>query len=378
MSVKSVEKSTRCITVSYHTSIISVNTAKNGGNSSRKKLFTNPGNGTELKINFNTMSIGPHTGYGNASRLLVEALKARGVEISPDADIVLNFCMPDRYKFGKYTIGYTPWESTTIPASWREPMMRVDDLWTTSSWTAKVFAMNLERHRPFVLPHGIEKCWKPNLRVGNIFNSFRFLHVGEPAIRKGGDIVLAAWHKAFRNRKDVRLTYKCQGYPAARVKDETGSIIASPGMIDNVDVITQDYTQEEMWLLYFRSHCLLYPTRGEGFGLIPFEAMATGLPTILPEQGGTCDFAGWSLYYLSNSTWVESTDQRIHPGLWMDHDLDELIAKMEYVVDHRERVWESAFQQSFGIHENYSWEKVADDCIGRIKEGKTYLGHFYF
>ena len=196
------------------------------------------------KIDFKTVVIGEHTGYGNASRLLVSSLMNANIEFSSRADTKFNFCMPPDYRYGKYTIGYTPWESTEVPKKWIDGLNRVDDLWVTSDFVANVFG-DYTSTDIFELPHGIEECWKP-FEHKRQDRPFTFLHVGEPAVRKGGDILLRAWHKAFKDRDDVRLIFKCNKYVMSRVKDRSGSIVASPGMYENVSVIGRIMRQDEL------------------------------------------------------------------------------------------------------------------------------------
>lgn len=319
-----------------------------------------------MNISFHTVSIGGHTGYGNGSRLLIKSLKKQGIEISPESNLMLNFCMPPAYEAADITIGYTPWESTEVPRNWVFGLRGVDELWTCCSWNVAVY----EKYRKdsiFVLPLGIEDCWTPKKHERWEQEPFTFLHVGEPAERKGGDMLLQAWWKHFRNRKDCRLIYKCIKYPACRIKDGNGSIIGSPESIDNVVVMSAVMTQEQLLSLYNSVDAMVYPTRGEGFGLIPLEAMATGLPTILPKDGGTSDFAEWTPYLLENSKWVQSTEKVIHPGKWLDHDIDELIALMEQVMLDYEAAAEWAYDSTVGIHETYSWDKVGEAAATRLK-----------
>lgn len=275
--------------------------------------------------------------------------------MAPDSSVMLNFCMPPAYKYRDRTIGYTPWESTEVPESWIPGIKAVDELWATSSWVAEI----LGRYRDdkvHVVPHGIEDCWTPERR--KVKDKFTFLHIGEPAVRKGGDILLQAWHKAFSKRADMRLIYKCIKYPMCRVKDRSGSIVASPGMFDNVKVLSHVMTPQELHDLYLSAHCLVYPTRGEGFGLIPLEAMATGLPTIFPAQGGTRDFAKYSNYTIRNSMWVSSTEEIVHPGLWMDHSVDEVIDLMQSVLQNYTIASEDAYSSAKDIHHDYAWERI--------------------
>lgn len=316
----------------------------------------------DLALDFNNLDIAAHTGYGRAGRELKEALIEADVEVLDKAQTCLNFCMPPNYKYKKKTIGYTPWESTQIPESWLVGLNRVDDLWATSSWVASLFEKVTDRN-VFVLPHGISESWTPIRHYGNN-RPFTFLHVGEPALRKGGDILLEVWQKVFANNKHVKLLYKCQKYTVARVKDAYGSLIASPASMNNVQVIDTTFCDAEMWKLYALSDCMVYPSRGEGFGLIPFEAMATGLPTILPLFGGTSEFAHFG-YPISNSRWVKS-DANEHPGLWMDHDRDELADLMLHIYTNYDRYSGQAYKNAVLLHSEYSWKKIAQMAIERI------------
>lgn len=319
-----------------------------------------------MQIDFHTVTIGGHTGYGNASRLLSESLKSQGVEIRSGSSTLLNFCMPNAYRYSDLTIGYTPWESTEIPDGWMSGLNEVDDFWTTTGWCKDVFGQYTDRD-VFVLPHGIEPCWTPVKHERNPGRPFTFLHMGEPAVRKGGDIVLTAWYRHFRHRKDVKLIFKCQKYTLARVKDRGGSIVYSAPIGDNVDVIDGVMTQPELHGLFSNVDCMVYPTRGEGFGLIPFEAMGSGLPTILPGQGGTGEFAGYSNLILQNSLWVNSPETKIHPGKWMTHDLDEVVALMEDAIEDYDIHSRSAFRSAELIHYAFSWKRIAQMAEQRIK-----------
>lgn len=309
---------------------------------------------TRIEFDYNTLVIAGHTGYGNGSRQILECLERQGDVLSPGASIILNFTMPIYYKYGEKTIGHTPWESTEVPDSWIGPMRGVDDLWSCTNWSAEVLA-NASGKPVEVLPLPIEECWIPKKR--EVSSPFTFIHVGEPAIRKGGDLVLDAWRRRFANDPKFKLIFKCVKYPACRIKDKSGSIIASPSMFDNVEVITHVFTQQQMLELLYRSHCMVYPTRGEGFGLIPFEAIGTGLPTIVTDGGGTADFAKYGIP-LEPKAWVKSDDQIIHPGLWIDHSVDEIIDLMLHVYQNYDNISSNAYLSAQKLHEEYGLDGV--------------------
>ena len=325
-----------------------------------------------MELAFKTISIGEHTGYGNASKSLVEALQGRGIKISPDSAIRLNFCMPPDYDAGEWTIGYTPWESTKVPLNWTLPMKGVDDLWTTAKWVAETFEDITERKDIFVLPHGIDPIWKEGdnkVRTAKPNGPFTFLHVGEPAVRKGGDLFYNAWYKAFRHRKDVSIIIKSVGPAWCRAKDSRGHILSSPTSeaANNPRVKTYEHVATQEWMrdLYMSANCLVYPSRGEGFGLIPLEAMATGRPVIIPGQG-IGDFTEHAAATLVKSEWVESKDQRVHPGAWMDHDLDELIYLMEMMISNYETYRHFQYNQRQAIFEKFDWDVIGRRAVERI------------
>jgi glycosyltransferase involved in cell wall biosynthesis len=55
---------------------------------------------------------------------------------------------------------------------------------------------------------------------------------------------------------------------------------------DNVNIYTSKLARTKLHVLMARSHCLVFASKGEGFGIPPREAMSTGLPVILAGFAG--------------------------------------------------------------------------------------------
>lgn len=289
---------------------------------------------------------------------LRRALELRDIEVTRHSWNTLNFCMPIDYVLNQgINIGYTPWESTELPESWLEPLAKLDDFWTTASWLKPIFEPYVKD--VFVLEHGIDQDWTPIYRSEKIQDRFNFLHVGEPALRKGGEILLRVWSDYFADHPKMHLTIKCMGNSDTRYKNK------SFYDFDNVTVIGHTLSVDQMWKLYALSNCMVYPSRGEGFGLIPLQAMATGMPTILPDK---CmgDYADSFGIRLRNSKLVESEYQEIHPGLWLEHDEEEIAQKMLDVYLNYESATIRAILQAQQIHKDYAWDRIADQAIERL------------
>lgn len=325
-----------------------------------------------MKISYSTdlSNLTTKNGYGNAGFEIVKSLQANGYEVpfqDSSAPVGFNFVQPEYYEFiNPYTIGYTPWESTLIPPLWKHPITECDEFWTTSEWCRQVFEDNGVKVDK-VLHHGIGDEWMPRKRKGRD-GKIRFLHVGEPAPRKNGQQVLDVFFRVFGKRTDVSLTIKADAHSTLRIRDRWGSIIATPDMLPNVRLITDQVSNEEMVSLYWAHDALVYPSAGEGFGLIPLQALASGMPTI-------CTSA-WAPYanYLGNlgldSRLVDSPWDFGHPGQVYEISDDELADKMLYTVAHFESLSEDFLYQSADVRRDYNWRKLVRDAFAPLK--KTY------
>lgn len=304
-----------------------------------------------------TPPVGAAVGYGYAAVNLIKALQDRGVKVafnSYDSKVHISFVQPQLYEgqVGQYRIGYTPWESTEIPAAWVDQINERDEFWTTSRWCQKVFQnYGLD---PTVVHHGIDPEDFP-IFDRSVSDKFNFLHIGEPTERKGGQRVVNAFVDLFEGRDDIRLIMKANGEVSARWRDQRGQYHGNAALHPQITVHTDRFSSAQMRHLYHTAHCMVYPTNGEGFGLIPFQAIATGLPTICTNATACSDFAEMSMPL--KSTPIEGYG--IHLGEWADPDLTHLKELMMKAVDDWESEKQKAIRSARVIHEEMKWSDVA-------------------
>lgn len=307
-------------------------------------------------------------GYSHASYEIMNVLSRQGFDIriaDEFAKIGISMGYPTDYSFSdhQYKIGYTAWESTKLKENWQENMMACDEIWATSSWTADVFKEELGIEDIHVYPHGISKDWKPVRHQLN--KPFRFLHVGEPQLRKNGQLVVDAFCELFGNDENYQLILKCTSINTTRVFHEDGTIAGSPDTkYKNIRVITTPLPHDQMIKLYSRSNALIYPTAGEGYGFIPLQALATGLPVASTYQ--------WAEYkdYITiplNSNLGPSEYPLLHPGENYHVSIDEIKRSMIEVVDNYTFYEKKTYQNAFKIHLDHNWDKVSESTIKRLK-----------
>jgi glycosyltransferase involved in cell wall biosynthesis len=114
--------------------------------------------------------------------------------------------------------------------------------------------------------------------------------VGGTIPRKGFDVLLAAYGRAFTASDDVCLVVKDMGvgtfYQGQTSEGLLAQFRAQPDAPE-VEYLDRPLSPQELAGLYASCDCLVLPYRGEGFGLPITEAMATGLPVIVTGGSGT-------------------------------------------------------------------------------------------
>lgn len=333
-------------------------------------------------------------GYWYAAKNITEALERLGVRVTfndPSADIMLNFCQPQDYRHyeGQYNIGYTPWESSGMSGpffaqrppeglqglglgyrdeskpleTWPEVINQVtDEFWTTNDLGMKWFLEGGVDRPTYIFEHGIEPLWTPMQRFGN--GPITFLHVGEPAPRKGGQMVFNAFKELFGNDPDYRLIIKGHGESLIRDMDPANMIRRPDELIHNVKVITTDMSTEELVGLYYSATCLVYPSWGEGFGFIPLQAMASGMPVIMNTSWA--NFREYSVGLDVEDRLAPSPWPDIHPGNMMEPSFESLKANMLEFAANTERYTQDAFSHAPLVHKAYDWDNVVYQAFKRF------------
>jgi glycosyltransferase involved in cell wall biosynthesis len=318
-----------------------------------------------------------YSGYARAARYYVEAAEAVGLPVRTldlhlldayweglsdeerrrwerrrwrcvDKDLFIISCMPRskdgrqdyfgevrlRFPGFKRYVGYTTFETEPLPSGWVESMLGVDEIWVPSEFNRRVFSEALGTRVPVrTLPHGVELL--PERVSGPPRELFTFLSVFLCSYHKGFDLLLTAFARAFRGRKDVQLLLHTRG---EGVRDLLDKALAETGVpqedIPSVLVSTECVSDAVMEEIYAGCDCFVLPTRGEGWGLPIMEAMAAGVPVIASACGGTTDFlseeTGWPIpcrfVRRTESLGCMAAGQR-----WAEPDLERLMEAMRQV-----------------------------------------------
>jgi glycosyltransferase involved in cell wall biosynthesis/predicted Zn-dependent protease len=245
---------------------------------------------------------------------------------------------------------YQPWEFGSIPRLWVETLApRVDEFWVPSHFVRDCCLQGglhpdlVHVVSPGTDPQRFHPDAEPTLLPGR--RAFAFLFVGATIHRKGIDLLLEAYARAFRPDEDVCLVIKdVAARTVYRGQTAEGLIqrYQSSGRTAPILHLTDDWTDERLAGLYAACDCLVLPYRGEGFGLPIIEAMATARPVIVPAHGPALEICAEDTAYFVPARTVRLPEAKVGdlelvaPGWFGEVDVDSLRATLRHVHDHRD------------------------------------------
>jgi glycosyltransferase involved in cell wall biosynthesis len=150
-----------------------------------------------------------------------------------------------------------------------------------------------------VFPHGLSAEFKPltdmqaTMTHTRGLGYFDVLHLSSSAgQRKGTEELLRAWEEAsifISANSDTRFPRLLIITEGARHREDVRAMV---GPQDGVRILGRfDGTESRMAELYQSGHVVCQPSRGEGFGLVPLEARACGVPVVMTDCTGHSEHA---------------------------------------------------------------------------------------
>lgn len=311
-------------------------------------------------IYFATVSQGSKDGYGVASAKILQELQRLGVNITTHntgQKIAVLFHNP--YSVNRleaaYRIIYTMFESDKIPADWPAYLESADKVIVPSKWCQEVFAK--AGIKADVVPLGYDSdmfTYKPREDKADTRQDFVFLHYNAFNIRKGFLEVFKAFTKAFDKTEPVKMIFKTtlEHIPLPITQSE----------YPNIEIISGKKEEKELLEILHRSDCFVFPSRGEGFGITPLEAMATGIPAIVPNAHGITEYFDADYMYEAKvadycpAIYARYKDQDV--GRMVVCDVDQLASQMRYVYEHQDEARDKGRKAAEYV-KNYTFKKTA-------------------
>lgn len=288
---------------------------------------------------------------------------------SPKSKVQLYYGSPPGYFFkNQYKIQMTQWESTLVPPNWVDHGKRYDEWWTANKFGADAFINSgLPEEKVHIFEHGVDSItWFPKKRTrGDVV---RFLHVDSGSPRKRGDFTEEAFKKAFGNSLDYELTRKYSYGAMSSLDWFSQDVLENAGEWQNTNVrhIKENLSLEQLVNLFHFHDILIYPSEGEGFGLIPLQALATGMPVI--STGKWCSYEKFLNGNVIDSELGISTIQENYTrfGEVVIPDFDSTVNLMKLLAENLDSQFDIFYNQIPEVVEKYNWQKLTNSAIDSL------------
>jgi glycosyltransferase involved in cell wall biosynthesis len=163
----------------------------------------------------------------------------------------------------------------------------------------KTIYPHLESHLISHLPLGVD----PNIYRSNAHEESHFLE--RHSLQRGKFILLVGERLGYYGYKNCDLVIKALSLnksPDFSILCVGGQETIEDELIrinPNIKISRISATDEDLRAAYSTAHCLIYPSKYEGFGLPPLEAMACGCPVITCNNSSISEVAGNAAIYVN-------------------------------------------------------------------------------
>ena len=332
----------------------------------------------------------PAGGYGIANLAQVKYLRRAGVDVSVNAKFIprpgtMEWDMLDKEEremfakpFEKRRIGIieatpehfylndcevkianTMAETDEIGPKWVAALNSMHYVIVPNDFYRRVFKKSGVFVPIKVIPHGIDtKRFRYFERIRRKRPEYIFGSCGFLNDRKAVFELIRAFSSEFNNNEPVKL----------RLHSTDPDLGYYSNVIDKrIEITTEIWGFKKLVDWYHDLDCFVFPSKAEGIGYPPREAIATGLPTILTNYSGLEDIAHLGIT-LQPAGFTKSNPMEEQPGNWAKIDIQELMGAMRHVYENKDAALAMGKQYSKVIHKNYSWESSAEKLVEFLNE----------
>jgi glycosyltransferase involved in cell wall biosynthesis len=235
-------------------------------------------------------------------------------------------------------------EKEKYKKSLQKSIDRADLIITNSNYSKQQIISNFDLDvEPEVIYHGIELL---NESTINECNFRYFLYVGGYDPRKGIEKMLKIFLK-LHDKKELESKLVLTG--AQHYFSDSFKNLVLKGVNKGI-IIEKGYVSEsELFSLYSNAIALVYPSKYEGFGLPPLEAMSVGCPVITTKCTSIPEVCGDAAYYIN-----------------VDDEIDFSNALIE--LENNQQLRNELINKGKAQASQFSWTSTAKLFLGKLRE----------
>lgn len=192
-----------------------------------------------------------------------------------------------------YKLVISQFETDHVPEKYVEEISKCDHLIVTSHFQPDVWKRSGLKLPISVLTPGVDTDFFSSIERPPS-DTFNVLILGALTERKNPLGAIRIFQEASRGDKAWRFTIKTRALRGDGIERIRKAIAGDP----RIKLVATSAPGGGVRQLYHDHHCLLWPSKGEGVGLPPLEAMSTGMELVCADNSGMRDYLSEDHAYL--------------------------------------------------------------------------------
>lgn len=350
-------------------------------------------------MKLNVMSPWNDLGYGVAAKNIIKSLDKAGVDVTywqigqmqyeQDEVSLLNkligrqnsydvradclkiyhqHLMGERIGRGTFT-GFPFFELDTFNEREKHHLGQCDRIFVSSKWAKEIVKKEIKGADVRIIPPGVDRTIFNENQNRSGFNGVttNFYNIGKWEVRKGHDVLIDIWNKAFGPEfKNVRLNMLCNNpFLKPEQSEEWQKLYSGPS------IKVWPRLNSHVDVAYFMNmfDCGVFPSRGEAINLEAIETLSCGGHLVITNYAGHTEFCN-----KENSRLIDIDETEIaFDGIWFHGTGDWAKIgerQIEQAVEHLREVHRLNMDGQLGLNKagietakHFSWDNAAKHII---------------
>jgi glycosyltransferase involved in cell wall biosynthesis len=254
-------------------------------------------------------------------------------------------------------------------------MSSCDKLFVCSDWAKQIVLQGTDTQNTEVVPLGVDSTiFYPPEKNAIVEkppegSPYVFFNAGKWEVRKGHDVLIEAFNKAFTKEDNVELWMLPHNpfLPPEGLQQWVNMYKNSP-LGDKITILDHCETQQHVAGIMRQTDCGVFPSKAEGWNLEALEMMGCGKPIIITDYSAHTEFC------TEENSKLIKIDELIsaYDGIWFHNQgnwanfgqsqMDQLVEHMRYMYKNNIRTNDGGLKTA----KQFSWKNSAETLINNL------------
>ena len=285
------------------------------------------------------------------------------------------------------------WETDTLPSVWNHIFNSdlFDGYLAPSKFVADMLVSKVRGKPIYYYPHYIDAETSPKINIESKVKDedvFTALYIGQHTKRKGLEDAVISFIRTLGYNKDARLIMK---YHTMSEREIEPNMLTRHSVLCNTSrerpeakicAIDEMLDDDQMHQLYQKSSMLLFPTRGEGFGLPLAEAMVTGIPIVYTDWSSSSEVCEGSSGNFPVKYYLDEAHSMLHHGYsvgskyavpLMSSLMEGILTNYSAWKKNKAKYYSSVAGNRALMKEKYGYDTISKYLLHIINQGEGFI-----